>query len=150
MNPAPTEPLVLVAEDDDEMRLTIGRALRRDPYRLVLTPDAVSLLARIDALEDEGAPYHLVVSDVRMPQMSGVVLVRALRARGVTVPVVLVSAFASPELRLEAAAAGTTHLMSKPFDLDDLRTVVMTLLYGRGHFAPAPQPSGRNALGRAR
>jgi DNA-binding response OmpR family regulator len=63
-----------------------------------------------------------------MPGMSGLELVRWLRAERCAVRTVLVSAFADEETRGTAESLGVAHVLSKPFDLDDLRTVVLHLL----------------------
>ncbi|MGE0791423.1 MAG: response regulator [Sandaracinaceae bacterium] len=128
---------LMIAEDDPEMRSLLGRALRRDTYQVTLAPDAHSLLRALDQLDALSSGPDLIVSDVRMPGATGLDLVRLLRARGLPIPIVLVSAFASAELYRAATDAGASYLMSKPFDMDDLRTVVMNLLVSRrGHSAP--------------
>ena len=63
-----------------------------------------------------------------MPHLDGLQLVAGLRAAGSHVRVILVSAFADATTIECAARLGVVHVLSKPFDLDDLRTVAMNLL----------------------
>ncbi len=69
----------------------------------------------------------LIVSDVRMPICSGLEIVRAIRDSGWTVPVILMTAFGDDETRDRAAQLNAV-LFDKPFDLDDLRTAVLSLV----------------------
>ncbi len=121
-------PLVLIAEDDDEMRYLMTRALRRDGYDVLAVSDADTLAALLEATRSDGRDPDLVVSDVRMPGMSGLELVRWLRDRSWPMRTVLVSAFADDDTCTTARRLGVSHVLSKPFDLDDLRTVALHLL----------------------
>ncbi len=126
---APSLPhLVVVAEDDDEMRRLLTRALRRDGHDVLAVPDGASLFSVIDGLRRQGREADLIVSDVRMPHGSGLEVVARLRAEACTTRVILVSAFADAATHARAAAIGVAYVMSKPFDLDDLRTVATHLL----------------------
>ena len=63
-----------------------------------------------------------------MPHMTGLELVAAIREQACALSVVLVSAFADDETIRRARGMGVAHVLSKPFDLDDLRTVALNLL----------------------
>lgn len=71
-----------------------------------------------------------VISDVHMPGMSGVDLLERLRARGESVPVVLVTGQSSPSLVKRAAANGVTAVLDKPFDIGALVERIRGLLDG--------------------
>lgn len=135
--PAALPPLVLLAEDDDEMRYLMVRALRRDGYDILAAADGASLTSAVDAARRHGREPDLIVSDVRMPGMSGLELVAWLRTHARGVRTVLISAFADDETLLSARRLGVLHVLSKPFDLDDLRTVVLhALTCPRDHETP--------------
>lgn len=120
--------LVLVAEDDDELRYLIVRALRRDGHDVLAAADGTSLQAALSGARKYGRDPDLIVTDVRMPGMSGLEVVRWLRDHECAIRTVLVSAFADDETVRAARALGVLHVLSKPFDLDDLRTVVLHAL----------------------
>ncbi len=124
----PAPPLVLVAEDDEEMRRLVTRALRRDGYDVIAAADGDGLARLLAESLRGGREPDLIVSDVRMPHLDGLQLVAGLRAAGSHVRVILVSAFADAATFESAARLGVVHVLSKPFDLDDLRTVAMNLL----------------------
>ncbi|MEC7525309.1 MAG: response regulator [Myxococcota bacterium] len=129
--PPSPPPLVLVAEDDDEMRRLLTRALRRDGYDVAAASDGDGLARLMAEARRSGREPDLIVSDVRMPQLDGLQLVSGLRAAGSSVKVILVSAFADAATHEAAARLGVAHVLSKPFELDDLRTVAMNLLRRR-------------------
>lgn len=121
-------PLVLLAEDDDEMRYLMTRALRRDGYDVLAAADGLALSSALQAARIHGREPDLIVSDVRMPGMSGLELLAWLRREQCAVRTVLVSAFADEDTVDQAQKLGVAHILSKPFDLDDLRTVVLHLI----------------------
>jgi DNA-binding response OmpR family regulator len=126
--PLHTPPRVIVAEDDDEMRLIVVDALRKDGYDVCEAPDGTHLIAHITAecLHREAA-VDLIISDIRMPGCSGLRILECLRQARWTAPMILMTAFGDDETRAEAAQLGAI-LFDKPFAIDDLRTAVLNLL----------------------
>ena len=128
-------PLVVVAEDDDELRGVLVRALSGE-YGVEAVADGRAALDAARRLRPA-----VVVSDVMMPRLDGVGLVRALRAErwGATVPVVLVTALDAPERVVGAFAAGADDYVTKPFDRRVLLARVRRLVGGRPE---AVEPAG--------
>jgi DNA-binding response OmpR family regulator len=123
-------PRVLVAEDDDDMRRIVSEALRKDGYDVIAVSDGGRLLltlARQLIQSDGKAVVDLLVSDMRLPIRSGMRVLEELRAARWRVPVILMTAFGDESMREHARELGAV-LFDKPFDLDDLRTAVATLL----------------------
>jgi DNA-binding response OmpR family regulator len=118
---------VAVAEDDPDMRGLVADALRRDGYRVVEIADGSRLRREVAELSNGGV--DLIVSDIRMPIVSGLEILRALREARSTIPVVLMTAFGDESTRREAVRLGAV-VFSKPFKLDELRGVVRALLEG--------------------
>lgn len=102
---------VLVIEDDESMREAIESLLKAAGY-------ATTVYASAEALLSAGTPgdARCIVSDVRLPGMSGLELVSELRARGAPLPVILVTAHDSPAVRGEAALRGAAAYLPKPFE----------------------------------
>jgi len=119
---------VLLAEDDPDIRHMMAIGLRCDGYKVVEVRDGAQLLERVASsmLEHEADPPDLIVSDVRMPGFSGLTILAGLRSAGWSTPVILVTAWASDELRDHARDLDAA-VIEKPFDVDDLRTAVMNL-----------------------
>jgi len=122
-------PCVLVAEDDADMRRLVSHTLRRAGYRVTAVGD---VMAAIDHLAPANAApatrFDAVVSDVRMPGLSGLDLLALLRCASVELPVVIVSAFADDATRAEAHELGATAVLDKPVDVDVLAAIVASAL----------------------
>jgi DNA-binding response OmpR family regulator len=111
---------IVLIEDDNLMREWLGRSLTTRGYSVERYRRAEEAL---DALCDD-AP-DAVVTDVRMPGMSGIELGRTLRARGIDVPLVFMSADPSESLGIDALSIGVRRLVRKPFgDLAELWAAV--------------------------
>jgi len=119
-------PRILLVEDDDAMRTLIASELRRDGYRVLACQDGLELVHRIEAYKELGVPlgFSLVISDVRMPKISGLELLELAREVPVKLPFILISAFADMETRIEASHYSVSAFLSKPFEIDQLRAAV--------------------------
>src|SRR5204863_6422 len=80
-------------------------------------------LARIEA-----EPLDLAILDIRMPKVDGLELLRCLRERLPTLPVVIMTAFGSIDTAVQAIAAGAVDYVSKPMNLEEIRATVLRVL----------------------
>lgn len=119
---------VFVIEDDPLMRELIVRSLGRGEVEVTSFGDAADAVDPIIVEQPD-----LIISDVNMPRMSGLDLVRRLRAHAVRVPVILVTAEASEEVMDEARALGVVRIFKKPLgDPSRLWMAVESELTGQG------------------
>ena len=115
---------ILVADDNTDMRAYIARLLSPHWHVTTVTNGVEALAAaRVD-------PPDLILSDVMMPGLDGLALLRALRAddRTRTIPVVLLSARAGEEATVEGLASGADAYLVKPFSANELRARVSAQL----------------------
>lgn len=110
---------VLVVDDEDDVRRGIERLVRATGAAV---RSAASGDAALAALAD--APADLIVTDVRMPGISGLDLLREARARRPDVEVIVISGFGTIELAVSCLQAGAAHFLAKPFDNAALLDVV--------------------------
>jgi len=101
---------ILVVEDDDSMREAIERLLLMAGFRCAAHGSAEALLA-------QGVVEHsvCVISDLKLPGMTGLELLVALRERGMSMPFILITAHDDPGLRDTAKRCGVADYLSKPF-----------------------------------
>jgi DNA-binding response OmpR family regulator len=128
--PVHEPPRVLVADDDAEMRRLVCDVLLGDGYDVIVVPDGGRLLVTLaHEFVDAGGVglADLVVTDVRMPVCSGLQILEQVRAVEWRIPFILMTAFGDAAAREHARSLGAL-LFDKPFDLDDLRTAVASLL----------------------
>jgi CheY-like chemotaxis protein len=115
MAPIPP-PRILLVDDEEGFRFAARVALRRGGYRVEETADGREALAKILSARDTGDPFVLVVTDIRMPEMSGTELIDALRERRDRTPVCAITCFGDQALVAELAGKGCTEHLEKPFD----------------------------------
>ena len=123
--PPENEGLVLLADDNIDMRNYVERLLRGAGYRVEAVPDGEAALDAIRRLHPD-----LVLSDVMMPNLDGFGLLREMRQDETikNIPVVLLSARAGEEAKLEGLRAGADDYLTKPFSTQELLARVATNL----------------------
>jgi signal transduction histidine kinase/CheY-like chemotaxis protein len=110
---------VLVAEDNPINMLVARQMLGRLGVEVLEVGDGQEALRVLDS-----TPVDLIFTDLHMPELDGYELARALRERGVTTPIVAVTANVMPEDRAQCLTAGMNDSISKPFTLSDLERVL--------------------------
>ena len=117
-------PLVLIVDDTPEMRFLIGDVLS-DFYRVELASDGFEALAALERQTPD-----LVISDVMMPGLDGYELCQRVRSddRWKSLPFVLLTARAETSMKIEGLQCGADDYLVKPFDAEELRARVRTLL----------------------
>jgi len=116
---------ILVVDDDLGMRMALNEALCRKGYRVDI---ASSGREALDMFHDMS--YRLVISDMKMPGMDGVELMRGLKKIEPTTPVLLITAFGTVKKAVEAVKEGAVDFIQKPFALERLELLVDKTLDG--------------------
>jgi two-component system response regulator FixJ len=106
-----SEPLVHLIDDDEAVRAALSFVLEMNDLPAQTYESALEFLGVAESLQG-----GCIVTDVRMPEMSGLELVRALRERGVKLPVVMITGHGDVPLAVEAMRAGVIDFIEKPFD----------------------------------
>jgi two-component system, NtrC family, response regulator PilR len=117
---------ILVVDDERSMRELLAIVLRREGYEVVLAEHGK---AAIDLLERE--PVDLLISDIKMPDMTGVDVLRAAKKSDQDVLAIMITAFASTETAVEAMRLGACDYLIKPFDVDLLKMKVREKIENR-------------------
>jgi DNA-binding NarL/FixJ family response regulator len=119
---------ILVVDDEEGIRNAVGTLLQENGFTVCLCPDATSALEQLQRTN-----FDCVVSDVRMPGLSGLDLVQTLRTVESlrTVPVVLLTAAGRPDDRIAGYRAGADAYLPKPFDPDELVAIIGRLINRR-------------------
>jgi CheY-like chemotaxis protein len=124
-----SRPRILLAEDDPEMREMLSFVLWREGYAVESITDGASLLQRLDeAGTSEAIDWDLVISDIRMPGITGMEVLEYLKARGNLPPLMLITAFGDEQTHELARRLGAVALLDKPFDLQDLMCQVRQVI----------------------
>jgi two-component system response regulator AtoC len=106
---------VLVVDDEENIRLVLRTLLRKHGYEVELADSGEAALALVDSFGPD-----VILTDVRMPRMGGLDLLATLKAKNVGATVIVMSAYGSIDLALEAIKAGAYDYVSKPFKPDEV------------------------------
>jgi len=119
---------IAIADDDSDSLDLLGEFLRSPTTEISKAgtgPELVELLAA-------KGPFDLIVTDVDMPWMEGLSVIRAARAAEIHTPVIVVTGMSQPDMEAMVAGFGNAILLRKPIELATLRAAVAQLLgYGR-------------------
>jgi two-component system response regulator PilR (NtrC family) len=110
------KPRILVVDDEPSMREMLRIVLRRDGYDVVVAENGREA---IDHLQRE--PVDLLLSDIRMPDLSGVEVLRTAKDLNRDIVAFMMTAFASTDTAVEAMRLGAVDYFTKPFSMDELR-----------------------------
>ncbi len=121
---------LLVAEDDRVSRVMLRSLLERRGFGVETVPNGVALLERLRKIIDgtDLQPVDLVITDNRMPGMSGLDVLAALPASSRLPDIIIVSAFAGETVKRKARRLGAFAVLAKPFNLDELLTMISAAL----------------------
>ena len=121
---------VLIVDDDGPVRRTLARTLAAEGYATVLASDGGAALAEV-----ERAQPDVIVLDAIMPGLDGLAVARRLRAKGVSVPILMLTARDAVGDRVAGLDAGADDYLVKPFATEELLARIRALLR-RGLEAP--------------
>ena len=117
---------ILVVDDEPSMREMLRIVLRRDGYDVVLAENGKAAIERL-----QSQPFDLLLSDIRMPDLSGVEVLRAAKEINRDLVAFMMTAFASTDTAVEAMRLGAVDYFIKPFSMDELRLKVRQHLEAR-------------------
>ncbi len=122
---------ILLAEDDYEMRALLAISIRRAGYKVVTCPDGWRLLQHLEAHILPGSEHEkvdLVISDIRMPGVTGMELLRGLPQGQGYPPIILITAFGDMKTHQQAEQFGVAAMFDKPFEINDLLTKIREIV----------------------
>jgi two-component system, NtrC family, response regulator HydG len=120
---------IAVVDDESESLAAISRALRKVGYEVISLPDGEAALLMLEALKD----VDLVVSDLKMPRVDGIALLKALREVNPEAGFLIVTGHGTVESAVDAMKMGADDYILKPLDLFELRDRVHQILDRRAH-----------------
>src|SRR5258706_3183393 len=105
---------ILVVDDERNMLATVEPILKAEGYDPLLARSGEEALQTLAT-----RAVHLIVSDARMPGMDGFKLLAETRQRHPQIPFVMITAYATPQLAVQAIKGGASDYLSKPFDPEE-------------------------------
>lgn len=114
---------ILIVEDDRKMRLALREIMTNEGYNVDSVETGEAALERAD-----GNGYDLVITDLKLPGIDGMDVLRAIRKSRPETSVVIITAYATVDTAVEAMREGAEDYISKPFNLDEIRLIVSKVL----------------------
>jgi len=117
---------ILIVEDKDSLRQMLATAIKKSGYAVDEANDGPVAIEKI-----RKRPYHLVITDLRLPNLSGLEVLRAQREVDATIPVLIMTAFGTIEEAVEAIKDGAFDFLTKPVDISHLSLLIERALQHR-------------------
>jgi len=139
---------VLVIDDLLQNRILLGKFLKAAGY---VVHEAINGTEALDLMRNNHLHPDLIVTDIEMPVMDGITLIKEVRCLDSalsSVPIIAASGNADDEMRRQALSAGTDQFMTKPFDLRTLRKEMAALLKSRRRQGMGRTPSATHPINR--
>ncbi len=119
---------ILIADDEKNLRRVLSALLRRDGHEVESVPDGATALVAL-----ERAPFDILITDIKMPKITGLELLARVRALPRALPVVVITAHGTVDTAVKALKAGAFDFITKPFDKEELRLVVRKAVAVNSH-----------------
>jgi two-component system response regulator (stage 0 sporulation protein F) len=121
---------ILLAEDDDYMRSMLALMLMEEGYEVTECRDGLELMERLHGDESSSIrrSVDLVITDIRMPAVTGMEVLEGLSPSPASPPVILITAFGDEKTVEKALRLGAAAVLSKPFEMEELKSKVDDIL----------------------
>ncbi|WKZ33805.1 MAG: sigma-54 dependent transcriptional regulator [Thermodesulfobacteriota bacterium] len=116
---------ILIIDDEPLMRISIGDALKDEGYEV---SDAATGREGLAVARDGITPFDIVITDLRLPDIDGLEVLKSLRKSSPEAMVVLITAFGAVETAVEAMKYGAYDYVTKPFAMDELLIMIRRML----------------------
>jgi DNA-binding NtrC family response regulator len=108
------QPTILLVEDEVFQRNSLSLMLQREGYRVTAVEDGLAALTQLESRE-----FDIVLSDLRMPNLTGMDLLKEIKARGIKAEVILITAYGELRDAINALKAGAYDFIEKNRDTDE-------------------------------
>jgi DNA-binding NtrC family response regulator len=114
---------ILIVDDEEGLRRLLVRVLTKAGYEATAVSGGGEALRQV-----AGEPFDLVITDIKMPEMDGLHLLRELKAFDPSLPIIVMTAYGTVENAVQALRAGAYDYVAKPFEIDELKLTVAKAL----------------------
>jgi len=125
-------PTILVVDDERSMREFLSIMLEKEGYKVVAMDNGNDALDYIrksgDPLTDSGHGFDLIITDIKMPKVGGIDILKESMSLNPNTPVIMITAFASTDVAVEAMKLGAYDYITKPFKVDEIKIIIKNAL----------------------
>jgi two-component system OmpR family response regulator len=120
----------LVVDDTKNIRTLLSTYLELNDFEVLMATNGHEALSLIDT-----EPVDLIFLDIKMPEISGTEVLKRIRAKGITAPVVIMTAFATVKNAVDCTKLGALTYLQKPFTTDKIKTILDELKTDEDRYA---------------
>ena len=113
---------ILIVDDSATMRMIVVKSLRQAGFESATVIEASGAKEALQKLAAGG--IDIMLSDVNMPDITGIELVKVVRAKMKDLPIVMITTESSPEMKQQMTAAGANGVITKPFPPEELKKIL--------------------------
>ncbi|OGW17404.1 MAG: sigma-54-dependent Fis family transcriptional regulator [Nitrospinae bacterium RIFCSPLOWO2_12_FULL_47_7] len=113
-------PEILIIEDEEEMRIALTEVLIRNGYSVHTAPNGIEGLELLNK-----SPFNMVITDVKMPKISGLEVLKEIKKQSPQIPVIMITAYGTIDNAVEAMKEGAFDYILKPFSAEILDEAVL-------------------------
>lgn len=118
---------ILVVDDEERMRNLLKKVLTKQGLSVQTSPNGIDALMKV-----EETPFDVILADIRMPEMNGIEVLKAVKETRPEIYVILMTAFGSIDSAVEAMKKGAYDYITKPFKMDEITIVIKKALEEKG------------------
>ena len=111
---------VLIIDDEAEIRRNLTVGLTQEGYSAVACPDGISAIHELDRSREKGIAYDYLVTDIFMPDIDGLKILKVIKIQYPDLPVLVITGFGDESLKATALSEHNTGYLDKPFEIPDL------------------------------
>lgn len=111
---------VLIIDDEAEIRRNLTVGLTQEDYTVVACPDGLSAIHELNQAREKGLAYNYLVTDIFMPDIDGLKILKVIKAQYPELPVLVITGFGDERLEVTALSEHNTGFLDKPFEISDL------------------------------
>jgi CheY-like chemotaxis protein len=111
---------VLIIDDEAEIRRNLTVGLTQEGYNAVACPDGISAIHELDNAREKGIAYDYLVTDIFMPDIDGLKILKVIKIQYPDLPVLVITGFGDESLKMTALSEHNTGYLDKPFEIPDL------------------------------
>ncbi|QTA91718.1 EAL domain-containing response regulator [Desulfonema magnum] len=111
---------ILIADDEKNIRLCLGIMLRSSGFKVSLAKNGTEALSMLLRFNDSAEPVDLLITDIRMPELDGIQLIRCISQFEFNLPVIVITGFGDKKMLIELIGLGIQDFLEKPFGNNDV------------------------------
>jgi len=119
---------ILIADDEIELINSMAFTLKRKGFEISKATNGLSAFEQISETCKNNNPFDLIITDIQMPGLSGIELIKKIREAKITTPILVITGFESSKLKKNILQIGCSNYLEKPFNLNDFTERISILI----------------------